>query len=114
MKAASLCLLLAAAACRHEVPPAPTVLVTIVNDHGEPICDVHFQVAAHHAAGWGTDWLDRSESVGPGLERSFRLPPGETWNVLLRGCGGQVLATASDLQWPSDQPIRISASDPSR
>lgn len=73
MKVAALALALLLGACRSELPPPPKIFVTLVNDSGAALCDVHMRLSRHHAAGWGTDWLDRSEAIAP--RAPIRLNP---------------------------------------
>jgi hypothetical protein len=69
---------------------------------------VYLRRSEHHAAGWGSDWLDRSEVVAPGIDRRFQLPPGATWDVMIRACDGREIATARELPWAGDQRLRVS------
>jgi hypothetical protein len=98
-----------ACACASARPLPPRIDVTIANDLPVASCDVHLRPSAQAAAGWSTDWLDREQRVAPGMERTFAVAPGETWDIRLTACDGRVLSTRERLTLRASTRVPASA-----
>lgn len=68
--------------------------ITLVNDLGEPVCNV--QMGPSSSGEWGDNWLGEGDVVQPGAERTFGVRADPQWDVRVFGCGesARVLSVA--------------------
>ena len=99
---------LATATTGCKPPPLPPrVALHVINNGDTPICGIFIRQSKHFAAGWGTDWMDRTERLEAGLTRSFQLEPHKTWDLRIEDCSGVEVGSASKQSWSKSTNVRV-------
>src|SRR5579859_1015854 len=82
---------------------AGPIPLTMVNDLGRTAC--YIRISPSPASTMGDDWLGASETVEPGMSRTFNVATRGAWDIRIESCRHEPLAEQQSVSITS--PVRM-------